>query len=42
MSARPACRRGVDVPFPLPSLSEETDEAAAKEFAKGAQTILQR
>ena len=38
MAARPACQRGIEVPFPLPDLSE-TD---AEEFAKGARTILQR
>jgi glutathione S-transferase len=38
MVARPACQRGIEVPFPLPDLSE-TD---AEEFAKGARTILQR
>jgi len=40
MSARPACRRGVDVPFPLPSLTG--DEKGAEEFAKGARTLVQR
>ena len=40
MNARPACRRGVDVPFPLPSLAE--DDKSAAEFAKGAATIVQR
>jgi glutathione S-transferase len=39
MAARPACQRGVDVPFRMPDLSE-IDSAA--EFAKGAQAILQR
>ena len=39
MSARPACRRGVDVPVKMPSLDKEED---AEKFAKGAQTILQR
>src|SRR5262245_229038 len=38
MAARPACQRGIEVPFALPDLSE-TD---AEEFAKGARTILQR
>jgi GSH-dependent disulfide-bond oxidoreductase len=38
MAARPACQRGIEVPFPLPDLSD-TD---AEEFAKGARTILQR
>ncbi len=41
MSARPACRRGVDVPFAMPDLGE-ADSDAVKEFAKGAQTLLQR
>jgi GST-like protein len=36
---RPACRKGVDVPFPLPAMD---DDESAREFAKGAQTILQR
>jgi len=39
MAARPACQRGVDVPFRMPDLSEID---SAEEFAKGAQTILQR
>jgi GSH-dependent disulfide-bond oxidoreductase len=38
IAARPACRRGVDVPFPLPNLAE--DDKGAEEFAKGAQTLL--
>ena len=36
---RPACRRGVEVPFVLPSAR---DEAAAVAFAKEAQKIVQR
>ncbi len=40
MNARPACRRGVDVPFPMPPLEDDTK--GAEEFAKGAQTILQK
>ena len=42
MEARPACQRGVKVPFEIPSLAEDTDKSAADEFAKGARTILQR
>ena len=42
MNARPACRRGIDVPFPLPDLGDTGTEDAAKDFAKSAQTILQR
>ena len=41
MAARPACQKGVDVPFRLPDLDEQNDDAA-KEFAKGAQTMLTR
>ena len=40
MSARPGCRRGVDVPFPLPALTD--DDTGAEEFAKNASTIVQR
>jgi glutathione S-transferase/GST-like protein len=36
---RPACRRGVEVPFALPG---GRDEAAADAFAKEAQKIVQR
>jgi GST-like protein len=39
LAARPACQRGVDVPFRLPDLTETT---AGDDFAKSAQTILQR
>lgn len=42
ITARPACQKGVEVPFKLPNLTEETDGDAAKDFAKGAQTILQK
>ena len=41
MAARPACERGVEVPFRIPDLTE-ADESAAKEFVKGAQTMLQK
>jgi len=40
MRERPACQRGVEVPFKLPDLAE--DEKGAEEFAKNAQTILQK
>ena len=40
MAARPACQRGVDVPFPMPPLTG--DDESAEEFAKGARTLLQR
>lgn len=42
LSARPACQKGVDVPFKVPGLAEDDSGDAAKEFAKGAQTLLQR
>ena len=41
MAARPACQRGVKVPFEIPNLDDE-DKSAAEEFAKGARTILTR
>ena len=41
LATRPACQRGIEVPFPLPDLTG-ADEDAAEEFAKGAQTLLQR
>ena len=40
LKQRPACQRGVEVPFKIPNL--ETDAPGAADFAKGAQTILQR
>ena len=40
MRERPACRRGVEVPFRLPNM--EKDEKAAKEFAANAQKQVQR
>jgi glutathione S-transferase len=42
MAARPACQRGVEVPMKLPNLGDDDDADSAKEFAKGAQTLLQR
>jgi glutathione S-transferase len=42
LTARPACRKGVEVPFKVPNLTEKTEDSAAEEFAKNAQTILQR
>jgi GSH-dependent disulfide-bond oxidoreductase len=42
MKERPACQRGVEVPFKIPNLAEGNDAKAAEDFAKGAQTILQR
>jgi GSH-dependent disulfide-bond oxidoreductase len=40
LNERPACRKGLEVPFPLPDMDK--DEKSAAEFAKGAQTILQK
>ncbi len=40
MRERPACQRGVAVPFRLPNL--EKDEEAAKEFAENARKQVQR
>jgi len=40
MKARPACRRGIEVPFRVESLLE--DEKAARAFAERAQGTLQR
>ncbi len=40
MRERPACRRGVEVPFRLPNM--EKDEEAAKEFAENARKQVQR
>ena len=42
MRQRPACEKGVDVPFKLPNLLEDTKAEDAEEFAKGARTMLQR
>ena len=39
MKERPACRRGVEVPFVLPN---SKDEKAADDFAKDARKIVQR
>ncbi len=40
MKQRPACRRGVEVPFKLPRLDENPKDA--EEFAKSARSMLQR
>ncbi len=41
MAARPACQRGVKVPFEMPNL-DDSDTSTAEEFAKGARTLLTR
>lgn len=42
LASRPACQRGVEVPIKMPNLTEQEDSDAAKEFAKGGQTLVQR
>jgi len=40
MAQRPACQRGVEVPFKIPSLTGDAE--GAEDFAKNARSILQR
>jgi len=42
MRERPACQRGIEVPFKIPNLTEDVNEKDAAEFAKGARTMVQR
>jgi GST-like protein len=42
MASRPACQRGVEIPMRIPNLTDDPGSDAAKAFAKGAQTLLQR
>ncbi|MDH3623593.1 MAG: glutathione S-transferase N-terminal domain-containing protein [Myxococcales bacterium] len=42
MKQRPACRRGVEVPFTLPNLTAAENKEAAEEFRKSAQKIIKR
>ena len=42
MRARPACEKGIAVPFDLGNLLEVDNDEAAEDFAKGARTILQK
>jgi GST-like protein len=42
IKARPACQRGIEVPFPLPNMVEDEDKKASDDFVQGARTILQR
>lgn len=39
---RPAARRGIEVPYPMPNLVDSDDEEAAKTFAESARSLLQR
>ena len=40
ITERPACRKGVEVPFKVPALAEDAE--GAEDFAKRARTMLQR
>lgn len=40
MAERPACQKGIEVPFKLPDM--DADESASKQFAQNAQTLVQR
>jgi glutathione S-transferase len=42
MKARPACQKGIEVPFKIPNLLEQPDQSKAETFSKQAQSILQR
>jgi glutathione S-transferase len=42
MAARPACQKGLEVPFKLPNLLTTDNDRDAAQFAKNAQTLLQR
>ncbi len=42
MKERPACQKGVAVPFAVPALDEVDDGAAAKAFAEAARNMVQR
>jgi hypothetical protein len=41
MAARPACQKGIEVPFKLPDL-EAAESDQQRDFIKGAQTLLQK
>ncbi len=42
MRARPACERGIAVPFKLPNMEDESNKEAEDAFIKGAQTIVSK
>lgn len=42
LAERPACQRGIAVPFPLPDLSAAEHAEAGAAFARNAQSLLQR
>jgi len=39
LASRPACQKGLEVPFKMPDIADQDDDAA-KEFARNAQTLL--
>ena len=41
MAERPACQKGIEVPFRLPDL-DEAEDSAKEDFIKGAQVMLQK
>ncbi len=42
MGERPGCRKGVEVPIKLPDLTDENAGELAEEFARNAQSIVQK
>lgn len=42
MKARPACQKGITIPFAVPALDEADNGKAAKAFAEAARTMVQR
>lgn len=40
MRARPACEKGIEVPFKLPNMEEEENKQAEEDFIKGARTMV--
>lgn len=40
MRARPACAKGIEVPFKLPNMEEEENKQAEEDFIKGARTMV--
>ncbi len=38
--ARPACEKGIEVPFKLPNMEEEENKQAEEDFIKGARTMV--
>jgi GST-like protein len=42
MSARPACQKGVQIPYKIPNLTEVNSDESAEEFSRAARTLVQR